>query len=281
MMRTEAEIQNTHVKITLKKNQYNVLGFGTIYVPKEKVDKWINTDFILRFAKFRVNKKPSNLKFENVFKQCAATKQWYSLDNFKLEQAHKIKQNQRIPHYILRSSSWEYDYHNQSNSLQKFKRDIYISDVKFRNMSFIKLWQYGDKQAELKCLVSRNNINKIIPNPFKVGDDPINTCTFYLHHLKVKDGVSVTKDYNPAELIINPSLLTNITMLSDIMGTILLEDSAHKMIHSLYQDSDYTMYRKQFLPFGLQSKKNWNIVMKEYPILKKIDYNNFMKNLKN
>lgn len=281
MIRSEEELKLTHVKLNLSKNPYNVLGLSAIYVPKEQVEKWLKSDFILRYAKFRVNVKPTKLHFENIYKQCSASKSWYSLNHFKLEKSSKPRAHgPRVNCYIMRSSSWEYDYHNQQNDIQKGKRDSYISYIRERNMAFLKLWMYGDENAELKCMVSGLKIIKIITNPFLEGDSPIETSTFYLHHLKVRNGVSVTKEWNPAELIISPGLLTNINMLTDIMGTVLLEDSTHKMIHSLSQNSDIDMYKKRFLPFGLQSKWNWNIVCERYPIVDQLNYFKFVDNLK-
>ena len=162
MVKLESELIHTHTKLTLNSKLYNIIGFSNIYIPNDYIQKW-NDEYLLRFAEFRVNRKPSDLHFENIYKQCAATKQWFSLDNFKLERSTKLKNNIRIQYYILRSSSWEYDYHNQTNSLQKFKRSIYVSDVKYRNINFIKNWMYGDERAELKCLISCkcNNLNKI------------------------------------------------------------------------------------------------------------------------
>ena len=101
MVRLEEELKITHEKINLRHNQYNILGFGNVYIPKEEVHIWTNTDQIFKYVQDKVNIKPSELEFINIFKQCSVTKQWYSLNNFKLEKSKKIRKKRRELYYTL------------------------------------------------------------------------------------------------------------------------------------------------------------------------------------
>ena len=114
-------------------------------------------------------------------------------------------------------------------------------------------------------------IKKLITNPFNINEQ-IECGIFYLHHFLVRDGVSVLKEESPSKYLNSPTLLENENAIKDLAGTILVCDDAHKMIHSLYQNSGLNMYDNSVIPFGLQSQENFDIVKEQFPILENIDY---------
>ena len=279
MIKQENELKYSHDLLDFTGNLYNIMGMGSIYIPIEKTRQWYNTNYIHRYAKYKVNINPNKLKRETIYKKCSKTGEWYSGNNFMMTNKIIKRKAGEFNGYSLHSRSWKHDSRNMDDPINKAKRNKYIYDIQQKNLKFIKLWMYGESDSDVTCLVSGAKIKKQLRNPFRKGPKYLTHGSFYLHHFLVKDGVSILKETKPSELLKKSSLLNNVAHVQDLLGTILVNDDAHKKIHSLSSNSDLKMYRKVVIPYGLQSKSNYDYIAKEYPILKEINYRKLIKSL--
>lgn len=280
-MKQEAELKYSHDLINLTANELNdnVMGMGAVYVPVEKTELWIGSNYVKRYANYKVNINPNKLKRETIYKKCKKTGDWYSGNNFMMSRMTIKRKSGNIPGFTLHSRIWKHDSRNMDDPVNKAKRNKYIQEIQKKNSRFIKYWMYGTEEHDVTCLVSGTVIKKQIRNPFKKGPRFLSYGTYYLHHFLVRNGISVLKETKPSELMKKASLLNNVDAVRDLLGTILINDDSHKKIHSLSSNSDLQMYRKAVIPYGLKSEVNFNKVAAEFPILKQIDYKELMKSL--
>lgn len=153
-------------------------------------------------------------------------------------------------------TGWENSLRNANNSV-KLERAHAFRD---NNMRFARMYVTGKVDEYLHCSITGQQIDSLI---FE-GGQPMNI--FEAHHFMVKNRASVQKESEDPGAIFRrfefsePSGQT-LNAVKDMMRTIFLSPTGHKIVHNRWNDSDITNYKVDQLPFALQSQDNWNMWM--------------------
>lgn len=125
-----------------------------------------------------------------------------------------------------------------------------------KNLRVLRKYSTGDENTPIIC----NWTGVVIDGHEHDG------ATFNIweqHHFKVVNRASVQKEgSDPGEILRStdftvPSPRSRMA-IEDMMRTIFLSPTAHKIVHNCWNNSDITNYENHVLPWALRNEENWN-----------------------
>jgi len=145
-----------------------------------------------------------------------------------------------------------------------------------KNLKIVRFIQLGSEDTELVDLLTNEKAENV-KLPFKhEGMSNI----FDLHHILVKNGVSVDKqDIDPGKMIKTIDLYDPIHAhyVIELMKTVCVTKNTHSLIHSV-PNSNLSDYDRNSWPWALRSEENYMATIKKYN-LPYIPYSEFIGKL--
>lgn len=164
--------------------------------------------------------------------------------------------------------------------------EIRKAKIKNLNLPVLQLWFNGDATKPLKCLISRKPAFSIFPDLVTGQKKQRFDCDFN-HIRQFQDGrcfSGVSKDkgsIGPADIfrVYDLSLSKNKAFLVEFMTTMTVSTEIHSYISQDSAKGHITLanMKKQWWPWGLKNKKNFDSFCKKFDL--KIDYDIFVERL--
>lgn len=144
------------------------------------------------------------------------------------------------------------------------------------NMLDVRLLLNGPSEAKLVSNIDHSILESI---PFGMQScDELTTNIFQLHHIKVNDRKSSTKQgADPSALLLKTKIRNNRNNIKELMGTVAVDPTNHTLIHR-YKNSGLSNYKNHQWPWCLRSEDNFEYVKRMYK-LDDIEYYSFIANL--
>jgi len=165
-------------------------------------------------------------------------------------------------------------------------KEISKAHKKNSNLPILQLWYNGDPMEPLKCLITGKCAFSIFPN-IATGENKMRFDCDFNHIRQYQDGycasgISKDKgDFNPSDLFRSHFLHKPVYMmhLLEFMTMMPVSREIHSYINQDSAKSHITLknYKKEWWPWGLQSKENFDMFCNKYNI--DIDYDAFIDHL--
>lgn len=152
--------------------------------------------------------------------------------------------------------------------------------IRFYNLKEVLMpIMYGfdiNNEEDMYCLVDKVSLSRT-----KFG---ITNTTYDLHHMLVEGSRSSNKYTNergekvePSSHLLEQSLKTNAKKIKDLMGTIILSQTAHKHQHLYSKLQGIEIYSIDELPYCLKNEDNYNEIIKYFGIENDEGYESFIQ----
>ena len=130
------------------------------------------------------------------------------------------------------------------------------NSFKERNLRVLRMYCNGNEDENIVCRWTNFQVDSLEHQGFVYN-------IWEQHHFKVVNRSSVQKEgLDPGDILRStdftvPSPRSRYA-IEDMMRTIFLSPTAHKIVHNQWNNSDITNYENHVLPWALRNEYNWN-----------------------
>lgn len=185
---------------------------------------------------------PEKINEIEIYQRCSASTKRSELTTF-----YPLSQ------YELKDNKFATSLRVKMNLVNLEKALVY----KANNLPILRMYMMGDSNEPIRCPWTQQQIDSLMYD----GEQPFNI--WEQHHFKVINRASVQKEgSDPGEILRSTDFNTpsprSRLAIEDMMRTVFLSPTGHKIVHNRWNNSDITNYQNHQLPWALRSESNWN-----------------------
>lgn len=186
-------------------------------------------------------KHPSSIPDILLYQRCAASTKrgefavYYPLSEFE-----------------FKDGAWATSLRVQYNLMNVEKALVFKSN----NLPILRMYMMGDQGVKILCPFTRQQVDSLDFD----GEPSFNI--WEQHHFKVVNRNSIQKEgSDPGEILRSTDFRQptprSRSAIEDMMRTIFLSPTAHKIVHNRWNNSDITNYPHYYLPWALRNRDNY------------------------